>query len=668
MLKLWYELYIWVEKSDYKMIKILGALALGLGFYVYKFIYELPPLESFTYSTQLFAMDIKTPFELKEFLVALHGKDALCDVAGVLNPLKESASHWWGLIYAASLFATLTLVSSIGLLLFRNKISTFYLKHLIKEGSHTIVVGLGRNSRFFINSLLETEKHKVIVFERDKENAYIGQYKSKEIAVVTSDINEMLNDLNMENAKNIFISTGNDEQNIYLAMRFIAQLKDQDHKIQKLLVHIEDRTLRNLYDDGKALDKKNIDLRLFSFYKDSSRMLFQEHPLEGDDQSLMDSGEDFHIVIVGNSEFSISLIAEACKRSDLPKGNKLHIHWMGKDKEGFEKRVYYAFPQIGTLEHVQLHFDEVDTQAIEFYEHPVWKEENITHVIYADEVTLENIRIATKVSNITYLRDQSKIQKTKFHIATMNNVKIAEELRNEIKNKNVFTCAEANKVCSAENLLFNSTDEISKFIHYAYASKHFRVNDLKIHLKGVNRVWREASVNDKRASTAQAIHIDTKLKALGLRKEKATKETSLDTLYKANKRLLNAKLQADMNRFGLTKEKLEEMEEAYQKRKDETVKEGYFFPKKDSDTLLENLVRMEHNRWMTALKMMDYIQADEATNQTREVRKQFKHHHLLKPFSEFKTNEEKIYVINDLNTIKNIARYMALTGYALVEL
>jgi len=436
---------------------------------------------------------------------------------------------------------------------------------------------------------------------------------------------------------------------------------------QKLLVHIEDRTLRNLYDDEKALGQKSVDLRLFSFYKESSRMLFQEHPLEGDDHSVMDSGHDFHIVLVGHSEFSISLIAEACKCSNLPKGNRLHIHWMGKDKKAFKQHLYYAFPQIGTLGHVELHFDEVDTETIEFYEHPVWKKENITHVIYADDSALENIRIATKVSNITYLRDQSKIQKTKFHIATMNNIKIAEELTREMKDKNVFTCAEANKVCSAENLLFNSTDEISKFVHYAYASEHFRKHELKICFESAKRAWREASVNDKRASTAQAIHIDTKLKALGLRKEKVNEAISLDELYKENKQLLDEKLQAAMKPFGLTKETLKEMEEAYQKRNNEPVKDGYFFPKKDADTLLENLVRMEHNRWMTALKMMDYINADEAAEQTKEVRKKFKHHHLLKEFSAFETNEEKIYVINDFNTFKNIARYMALTGYALVE-
>jgi len=224
MLKIWYELYLWTEKSDYKIIKILGTVALILGFVIYKFVYDLPFLESIVYSTQLFAMDVKTPFELKEFLVNLNGTEALCNLSGILNTSKEFASFWW-LIYIASLLATFTLVTTIALFLFRKKISTFYLKRLIKKDSHTIVIGLGRNSRFFIDSLLKREKHTIIVFELDKENAYIKKYKNKEIAVVRKDVKSMFNELNIEKAKNIFISTGKDEENIYLAMKFMAQLK-----------------------------------------------------------------------------------------------------------------------------------------------------------------------------------------------------------------------------------------------------------------------------------------------------------------------------------------------------------------------------------------------------------------------------------------------------------
>ena len=65
---------------------------------------------------------------------------------------------------------------------------------------------------------------------------------------------------------------------------------------------------------------------------------------------------------------------------------------------------------------------------------------------------------------------------------------------------------------------------------------------------------------------------------------------------------------------------------------------------------------------MTTLRLMDNRLSDKAKDLESKERKRLKIHHLLKPFSDFETNEEKIHIINDINTIKNIAHYMALVG------
>lgn len=648
MLKMWYWLYRWSAKSDYTVIYILGGLSVILGWAVYYCIYDLPLLESIIYGVQLLAMDVKTPFELN----------------GTLHIAYES------LIYVPALLATMTLGLGIVALIVNHNSSVQYLKNIIRNGGHTIVVGLGRNSRFFINSMLEDEEyeeHKMVVFEKEQENHHIEQYQRKPLALVTGDVENSLKDLNLNKAENIFISTGSDESNIYLAMKFLAKLDNQEHAIEKLVVHIEDRTLRNLYDDDKALLKGDIDLRHFSFYKESARILFKEHPLEGDGYEVMNSTNPFHIVIVGNGEFSISLIAEACKLSSLPNENELHIHCMGMNQEDFEQRLLYAFPNIEEIKHVHLDFIEEDSRKIDFYKHKVWGYENITHVIYADASAVENVRIATKVSDVVYLRDREKIKNTKFHIATMNSIKIAEEIQTTLKNKRAFTCAQADKVCSIKNLFCNDVDLIAKIIHYTYASNHYRNCDVKEVCDNiVNRIWREASVNDKRASTAQAININKKLKALGLARKKS--EMVLDELYKHNQIMLNATLEKEMKQFGLEPHKLDQMEQAYTAyiEKKKKVDDGYFFPKAYT-TRLEKMLRMEHNRWMTTLRLMDNKLDDKAKDLESQERKKLKIHHLLKPFSDFESNEEKIYIVNDFNTIKNIARYMALSGCEIVE-
>ena len=638
------------------------------GGMIYHYIYNLPVLESIVYGAELLAMDVKTPFELKDLLIALNGDCALCTPSGALNTKLVYAEFWWG-IYLPALLATITLVLGVFALIVNHSSSVQYCKKIIRNGGHTLVVGLGRNSRFFINSMLEHEEHKMVVFEKERNNHFIEQYQRKPLALLNEDVEKSLKALNISNAENIFISTGSDESNIYLAMKFLDELKNKAHAVEKLVVHIEDRTLRNLYDDDKKLFQGDIDLRHFSFYKESARILFREHPLEGDSYEVMGSTNPFHIVIVGNGEFAISLIAEACKLSCLPNENELYIHCMGLNKEDFQQRLLYAFPKIEEIEHVHIDLIEEDSQKIDFYRHEVWGYENITHVIYAEESAVENVRIATKVSDVVYLGNEEKIEDTKFHIATMNNLKIAEEIHRTLKNKRAFTCAEADKVCSRENLFFNDVDLLAKIIHYTYKSNHYRDYDVKVRDSIVNRTWREATVNDKRASTAQAIHINTKLKALGLSRVKAKSEMSLSKLYKQNFTMLNGKLEKEMQQFGLSRHRLYQMEQAYKaytNNKTE-VEDGYFFPK-DYKRCLEKMLRMEHNRWMTTLRLMDNTLDDKAKDLESKERKRLKIHHLLKPFSDFKTNEEKIHIINDINTIKNIARYMTLVGCEIVRL
>ena len=128
MLKMWYWLYRWSAKSDYTVIYILGGLSVILGWAVYYCIYGLPLLESIIYGVQLLAMDVKTPFELD----------------GTPNLAYAS------LIYVPALLATMTLGLGIVALIVNHSSSVQYLKNIIRNGGHTIVVGLGRNSRFFI--------------------------------------------------------------------------------------------------------------------------------------------------------------------------------------------------------------------------------------------------------------------------------------------------------------------------------------------------------------------------------------------------------------------------------------------------------------------------------------------------------------------------------------
>ena len=660
LMESFFRLYIFLDKRKSVIITIGFVGTFLWGCWIYAYVYGLSIDKAMSYALGLFAVDAKTPDEIG---------NAFADY----NSSIVKATHDWMQVYTVSIVAKVVVLLTILLIFIREILSSAYRNRVIQNGDHTIVIGLGRNSRFFINSMLEKKenRHRMVAFEIDKENPYLDKYKNERISIVVDEVEHMLYDLNLNKCKNIFISTGSDEKNIYYAMKFMALMDKKKKNIQKFIVHIEDRTLRNLYADGKALHKANIDLRIFSFYKESARQLFRLHPIDGDDCEIMKDNRPFSILIIGNSELTVSLISEACRLSNLPNENKLTIYCMGQDMEGLRKCVNYAFPQIESLRDVNIEYIEGNNRNLEFYTHDVWQTENLTHIIYANTSVTENIRISVKVADVVYLRNNSKVSKTKFHLATMNNVQISEEIKREFRGKNIFTFAEADKICSCRNLLFNGVDEIAKMIHYAYNSEHFRDNDSKMIDVAVNCEWKKASVNDKRTSLAQAIHINTKLKALGLKRKrvreevKLFKEKKLFGLYRKNVYILNSRLKDEMKILGLTKKKLHEMEKAYKERED-GVDDNYFFPK-EYNTNFEKLIRMEHNRWMTILILMDNILDEKAKNMEKEDRQLAKIHNLLKPFEEFNTNFERIYVLNDIHTIKNMAKYLTLTGYEIVD-
>ena len=687
-------LYRLYKYSEHKIliIIVLSSLSGALGMYTYGHIYKIGWEKSVLYTLELFAMDVKHPAEVKE-LIWLENNNSknFVNQNGEINAtyyaddcIKIShITHSWKLIYLAGFFATLTLVVGVFLLFFRSLLSLWYRKNIIRNGEHTIVIGLGRNSRFFINSMEEEYPHKVIVFEIDEHNPYIEIYQEKKVSVVLHDVDSMIDELNLDNVKNVFISTGSDEKNLYYALQFIDRLEGNT-EFGKLLIHIDDRTLRNLYSDDGALKSSRIDIKIFSYYKDAARLLFQEHPLEGEynkkkKDNVIDTFTPFQMVVIGNSELSISLVAEACRLAHYPNNNKLHIYCIDSDIKSLSTKFYYSFPEIEkveenlyNIENIDISFIELESGSIEFYKHEVWENSKIKHIVCCYDDIIRNISIVTKLKDVTYLnlrREKLYNFEHKFHIATMNHKKVAKKVESfnlNSENKNLFTFAQADVICSQKNLLCNHIDEMAKMMHYCYDSWHCRDNEIEINENAMEEKWKKASIYEKRSSLGQAIHLDTKLRVMGLKKLKVSSTEDTKLLQRENKRMIDRVFAKDMERLALSEDKLYEMEQAYKNRYKEEVKDGFFFPKKYG-TEFEKVLRMEHNRWMTVLKLMDNVKDEKAVSMRSEERKKLKVHHLLKPFSEFETNHERIYVINDYNTIKNVARYMALTHYKIVN-
>jgi len=658
-----YQLYILAKQYKFWIIGFFFIGAIVLGFYVYGYIYKLGfSKETLSYILGLFAMDVKTPDEIKNVFIEIANVNNVVSpeelIKSIVGTVDEPKNEW-KLIFLASFLAKSALLLSFLLYLFRGGLTYIYKKLIFFKGDHTIIIGLGRNSRFFINSLLldKQNRHKIIVFELDKSNTYLSRFQKKPISIISKNIEGMLDELSINKCKNLFISTGNDEQNIYLALQLLSKLQSK-HKMEKLLLHIDNRTLRNLYSDKGLLKSKNVDIRLFSYYKDSARLLFQKHNLDGNDYEIISSKKEFHIIVVGHTELAISVVTEACRLAHYPNNNKLIIHCLDSDIKSFESNLEYAFPEIRNIKNVKIKFEKVNSKSLKFYNKKLWKVSNLKHVMFCYDDVSKNISILTKLKNLTYLRDNN-MEGIKFHVAMMNHVKMANKLKEDNEHqKNIFSFAEANNVCSGDNLLRNEIDKIAEMIHHGYKKKELSENDMK-------EAWKKVSINDKRASIGQAIHLDTKLKIMNLKRVKFSHlNWSYSRLLAFNKEIFFSIIKRDLEKLDLSDNSIEELNKIYNK-KDERISKKYYFPEK-YDLLFEKMLKMEHNRWMAILILMDNKYQANAKNMNYKVRKELKIHHLLKPFSKFNTRYERIHIINDMHAILNIPEYLSKLGYVLM--
>lgn len=608
MMEAFFRAYIFLDKRKTLLI-ITAFISTGaFAIYVYMKCYGIEWYQAGSHMLSIFTTDVKIP--------------------PTKLPIKEAEQQ----LYIIAIIAKVSVILTIILIYIREILSWLY-RWLVKfRGGHTIVVGLGRNSRFFINSMLEKKEyqHKIMAFEIDEENPYLDKYKNKRVSIVLKDVEKMLDVLNLEQSQNVFISTGSDEQNIYYALKFLERLNGTQ---QKLLVHIEDRTLRNFYSDRGVLHNCGVDLKVFSFNKEAARMLFQQHPLDGD------GCKEIKLHIIGEDDLSISMLVEACKIAHFPNENRVIINCIAKETTALETKVNYAFQQINEIENISINYINKDPDTKEFYSetNELWKEiESLQHVFYCYDDIMKNIKIATKVRDITFLRRETENQSIKFHIATMNHKKIANEIESSTK-ENIFVFAQAEKICSYDNLINNQIDEIAKLINYDHFQASSGAGYTKEQIEKIENaddLWNETLINDKKSSMGQAIHIKTKLKYLGLEVRENHKGHSEEALLEYNK----AKI--------------------YKALEIKNVSHFEFSP--EMAKKLDKLALSEHNRWMALLKIMDYKCSKDGTKDKLQ-----KYHPLLKPLAEFSEEEMDKYVPYDVKSILEIARYEAKVNNAI---
>jgi hypothetical protein len=567
-------------------------------------------------------------------------------------------------------FASIVSASVIAVLIyFKDAVNQQIVKGILKK-EHITVFGLGEFNSALLSNEMVANNNSYVIFEKNKQNDKLDLFRKFGMGVVEGDVfnDKKLEMLNFDSMHCGVISLGNDRLNIELATLIIEQYKNEKHtQPLKLVVHIINQDLNALFHqnfinpNNAENETLQLDIQTFSFYEEAAEAFFENNFVDGDGREIIDSDDDYHIVVAGDGELALNIINLTAKLAHLPNENKLTIHLVDNDASSFKDKVVKRYP--GILEVVCLEAVNIDNNTLSYFEQEaLWFKGNLTHVIVCYDDEERNLGIATDLFNKTYLtKVADNTLTTRINFASFNNYNMSKIIDDDKDSfKQFFTFADVKNICTRENVLDEQHELIAKLIHNGYAERYqpnvlSNLNDPAVQ-KSINAKWYNGTeLHKKLSNKSQSLHIDMKLKAMGLKKVKA--ELSGGELLESNLALFHSRLKSDRELLGLTDEFIQKYSSELPKLWEENSSpiQIKYFPIEYSCTL-EKLIRAEHNRW----NAFHYLNGWKHGNTTEKKKKI---HSCLKPLDKFIDPKHQLTVIYDLYATLYIPNYLANAGY-----
>lgn len=474
-----FKIYQWLKRHEETVLIGLFTTTIIFATFVYYCIYQLDLIDAIIFSISLFALDTKIPNDF-----------------GIDYPAVE-----WKLIYFSSFTGFLTTFLTVTLIFMDKIFSNWNVKRIQKQKDFILVLGLGHNNKIYIESeLTSNTKTNILVIEQNQNNQYIETLRQKNVGIIIGDATDkyLLNTINLTNSKHIIISVGNDVKNLEIT----TQLLDINNKL-KLYTNLEDRNLRHFHDENRLLQGNNI--KLYSYYEDTSRELFETYDIDGNSNHIITSNEDYSIIIIGNNKLAYEIIYQACIMGQLPNENQLTIHCVDNDVNLFKQNIELMYTEINNVPNVNINYIELDFKSKDFYVHDFWHNCNLTNIILCYENEQSNLDIIANLANITYLQEITERKlNTNILLNSFSSYNISHAINcNNNSLNNFFIFGLKSDICTNEYLIAGKRDSNAKSINDFYN---------KNATKDQQKDWLERSYFEKESNRACADHIKIKQK------------------------------------------------------------------------------------------------------------------------------------------------------------
>ncbi|HRZ82956.1 MAG TPA: NAD-binding protein [Candidatus Hydrogenedentes bacterium] len=194
---------------------------------------------------------------------------------------------------------------------------------------HVVVCGLGRKGRQLALEFREAGM-RVAVIERDANNPHVAACRERGVVVFIGDSSdeELLARAGANNARHVFAVTGDDGQNVAIAMKLHRLCRDRRARRSApttCVVHMTDLHLCEVFKQHSVfLDETDrLDVRVFNIYEHAARMLLAEHPLEGDAPDGAPLAP--HLVLLGFGMMGQGIALQAAKTAHYATGPPLRV-------------------------------------------------------------------------------------------------------------------------------------------------------------------------------------------------------------------------------------------------------------------------------------------------------------------------------------------------------
>jgi|GEM_PF-6241215 len=187
------------------------------------------------------------------FLLGLIGYIISDRTNGFLNIANSTISLFWGefkddnniLLELAKSLAIFFVSFGAIFLFFANIVNGWIVKNVQKK-PYNLVVGLSSQNQHYIDSQKHTNT--TLIVEANTSHEAVEIYRKKGFGVISEKAEEAIDKLDhLENLEKCIISTGNDRQNIALALKLIENISTE--KKRSIYVRVDNRDLSVLFQD-----------------------------------------------------------------------------------------------------------------------------------------------------------------------------------------------------------------------------------------------------------------------------------------------------------------------------------------------------------------------------------------------------------------------------------